>query len=52
MKCMEKDFLIDDFIGETELMIKDLKEMKKKQTWISLYEKSNKNADILIKPKF
>jgi hypothetical protein len=49
---MEKDFLIDDFIGETELMIKDLKEMKKKETWISLYEKDNKNADILIKPKF
>ena len=49
---MEHDFIVDDFIGEVEITIEELKLINKKPTWISLFEKGVKNADILIKSRY
>ena len=51
-RCMEHDFIVDDFIGEVEISIEELKLINKKPTWISLFEKGAKNADILIKSRY
>ncbi len=52
LRCMEHDLIVDDFIGEAEITINELKQINKKSTWITLYEKGVKNADILLRPKF
>ena len=50
--CLEEDFLKNDYIGETTLKVRYMKEQSGKQIWVPFYEKDVKTADILMKPKF